>query len=427
MLYTFSVLPTPEAFIKQLNTIIYNFLWKGPDKMARLAVINNIEYGGLKLADMETSIKSLRLAWLGRIFAEGSSPWKSFINYLLKDFGGIFLFRCNYDVKDYVINSTFYKELLQWWADFRAVFSTTPPISESIIWNNKNIKIDCKTIHYPHYVEAGILICKHMLLNMNNLESYNSAKRNGLKHTNFLVWTGIRQAIPQDLKLREVNENELKSLEFQCGGKLFHPLTSRSKQFYELLISEKAKVSRGFSKWKEKFGLDDTTVSKAFLNVRSTSSETFVRSFQFKILNDITFTNHRLAKIGYIPNDLCTFCGIESETVSHLFYECPFTSLIWNDFASFWFSISGKREDLTLQDVLLGKLDTGTELLNYFIILIKLHIWISRKHGVTPNFNVFKEIVKVKFRTEKYLALKNNTECKFRARWQPYINSTLVT
>ena len=102
-------------------------------------------------------------------------------------------------------------------------------------------------------------------------------------------------------------------------------------------------------------------------------------------------------------------------------------NIIWNDFASFWFSISGKREDLTLQDVLLGKLDTGTELLNYFIILIKLHIWISGKHGVTPNFNVFKEIVKVKFRTEKYLVLKNNTEYKFRARWQPYLNSTLVT
>ena len=104
--------------------------------------------------------------------------------------------------------------------------------------------------------------------------------------------------------------------------------------------------------------------------------------------------------------------------------------LIWNEFASFWFSISGKREDLTLQEVLLGKLDTGTELLNYFITLIKLHIWISRKHGVTPgasrllvtpNFNVFKEIIKVKVRTEKI-----NTECKFRARWQTYVNSILV-
>ena len=38
MTYVFSVLPTPEEFIKQLNTIIYNFLWNGPDKIARLAV-----------------------------------------------------------------------------------------------------------------------------------------------------------------------------------------------------------------------------------------------------------------------------------------------------------------------------------------------------------------------------------------------------
>lgn len=67
--------------------------------------------------------------------------------------------------------------------------------------------------------------------------------------------------------------------------------------------------------------------------------------------------------------------------------------------------------------MLLGKLDIGIELLNYFIILIKLYIWISRKYGVIFNFNVFKEIVKLKFRIEKYLALKNNIECKFRVRW----------
>ena len=61
---------------------------------------------------------------------------------------------------------------------------------------------------------------------------------------------------------------------------------------------------------------------------------------------------------------------------------------------------------LTLQDVLLGKLDEGTKLLNYFILLVKLHIWISRKRGVNPNLSAFKEIVKVKFRTEKYIAMK---------------------
>ena len=96
----FSVLPTPQDFIKQLNTIIYNFLWNGPDKIARAATINDIKFGGLlRLIDLETLIKSLRLAWLGRIFLQGSAPWKAYINYPLENYGRIFLFRCNYDIK----------------------------------------------------------------------------------------------------------------------------------------------------------------------------------------------------------------------------------------------------------------------------------------------------------------------------------------
>ena len=135
--------------------------------------------------------------------------------------------------------------------------------------------------------------------------------------------------------------------------------------------------------------------------------------------------NHRLAKIGYAQNDLCTFCEVELETLYHLFYKCSFTSQLWNDFASFWFLVSGKRVDLTLQDVLLGKLDAEVNLLNFSITLVKLHIWISRNHGVTPNLSAFKNLVEAKFRTEKYIATKNNTERNFQARWQPYINSLL--
>ena len=69
MLYVFSVLPTSQDFIKQLNIIIYNFLWNGPDKIARSAAINDIRFGGVNLIDLVTSIRSLRLAWLGRLFS----------------------------------------------------------------------------------------------------------------------------------------------------------------------------------------------------------------------------------------------------------------------------------------------------------------------------------------------------------------------
>ena len=49
VLYVSSIFPSPLEFIKAFQTIIYNFLWKGPDKIARKAVINDFEFGGLKV------------------------------------------------------------------------------------------------------------------------------------------------------------------------------------------------------------------------------------------------------------------------------------------------------------------------------------------------------------------------------------------
>ena len=84
-------------------------------------------------------------------------PWKASLNYLLKDFGGEFLFSYNYDVEECKNYSKFYNERLQWWADFRESFSTKPPMSNYIIWNNKDIKIDNKSIYYPNYVKAATI------------------------------------------------------------------------------------------------------------------------------------------------------------------------------------------------------------------------------------------------------------------------------
>lgn len=47
-------------------------------------------------------------------------------------------------------------------------------------------------------------------------------------------------------------------------------------------------------------------------------------------------------------------------------------------------------------------------------ILAKLHIWSSRRCTKSPSFDVFKEIVDIKYRTKKYIASKYNTERKFR-------------
>ena len=62
LVYIYSILAPPSEFISLIHTIIYKFLWKGPDKIARRATINSSDYGGLNIANLEISNKSLRLA-----------------------------------------------------------------------------------------------------------------------------------------------------------------------------------------------------------------------------------------------------------------------------------------------------------------------------------------------------------------------------
>ena len=56
VVYTSSLLPTPENIIKELNHFIYNFLWRGKDKVTRKSVINDYEGGGIKMVDIESMI-----------------------------------------------------------------------------------------------------------------------------------------------------------------------------------------------------------------------------------------------------------------------------------------------------------------------------------------------------------------------------------
>lgn len=80
--------------------MVYTFLWKGPDKVTRLSVINSLRNGGLNLKDLETQIKAIRLSWISRILDERVGPWKSYFTFHLKKYGGTLLLKCNYDARD---------------------------------------------------------------------------------------------------------------------------------------------------------------------------------------------------------------------------------------------------------------------------------------------------------------------------------------
>ena len=137
--------------------MIYNFLWKGKVKVTRKSAISDYKGGGIKMVDTESMIKSLRLAWLNRIFGDNSGTSKNYLEYLLKETGGLVLFNCNYNVKDLTISSQFYMELLKLWSEF---WKDNAVETNWLywIWNNQEIRINNKPVFYRRFIKGTLIM-----------------------------------------------------------------------------------------------------------------------------------------------------------------------------------------------------------------------------------------------------------------------------
>ena len=298
LLYVSSIIETPHDISRRLERLIYKFLWKGPDKVTRNSVINTLDRGGLNLTDIETQIKALRLSWIPRILNERKGTLKSYFNFLLKDYGSAsaFLLSCNYDVNDLSLNLTgFYAELLLWWADFRRAFFDMSRV-ENIIWN-KEIRINEKPVFYANYYSLDIICLRDLLFVYDNVASYEYFKHKVL-HINFLTWTALRTSVRKSLKAR-VLVDKFDPMVLQDVHMGFDIKSVKRRHFYKLLLPKKAKLPNMSNRLMNDFDVEDT-LDKVFLLPHNVASETYVWSFQYRLLNYILFTHIKLFKIGCV-------------------------------------------------------------------------------------------------------------------------------
>ena len=314
MIYPSSVICTPHEVIKEFNSLIFRFLWKGNDKVTRRSTYAPYDQGGLKMLDYDNIVKALRLSWLKRIVdPDYFGFWKSYLDHLLVNEGGLFLIQCNYDINRVTISAIFYRELLDWWSKLREV-KDPDNIHKYILWNNKEIRIDGKSVLYKHFFSNNnIIYTTHLLYEMTNIESFNVVRDAGLKNANFLVWTGLRQSVPLKLRVQVPNfENILDLVKLKC------------RDYYHLLTKQKYEKPNKWTKLREEFNLEDKQLSEAFVMPLRVATEPNLRSFQYKVLNSILYTNELLCKIGYISDPNCSFCHQTTEIIPHMFFIVPF-------------------------------------------------------------------------------------------------------
>ena len=157
---------------------------------------------------------------------------------------GSLLFHCNYNVKDLLIFSQFYTELLQWWAEFRDEFSVEKPWHNNI-WNNKDIRIDNKPIFYKTFFESGITHVTDLRFDLNITESCNIIAKK-MKKANILVWAGLRLAVPShSISKSKPNNRTLSTMppSLNIENNVYDIPVKKSKDYYTKLIGKKEKFS----------------------------------------------------------------------------------------------------------------------------------------------------------------------------------------
>ena len=146
----------------------------------------------------------------------------------------------------------------------------------------------------------------------------------------------------------------------------------RSKDYYSLFISKKAKQPNAILKLQNYFNLTEEQLQQIFSLPHQVALEPYVRTFQYKVLNRILFTNDKLYKIGFILYKGCTFCKNEPETFTHLLCSCSHSKAFWQDFEAYWLKVKNERIYLTFEDIIVGIIRRPCPLLNYFLLIGKI-------------------------------------------------------
>ena len=148
-------------------------------------------------------------------------------------------------------------------------------------------------------------------------------------------WASLRRSIP--LSLRSYDRYpSINSPTFVVGDNNFDVTKGKSKDYYNLLIREKAKPPNIIQKLQSNFHFNSDNLKQIFKLPHSIVVESYVKAFQYKVINSILYTNTKLYKIGFRTNDLCTFCDNQPESLTHLFYHCSRSKQFWIEFELFW-------------------------------------------------------------------------------------------
>ena len=414
-------IPTPnDPFLKELETLLFSFIWGGKcDKMAKKTIINDIEDGGLKMTDIRSFAKALKISWIKKAWdANYQADWKRPLysdrlywnDVWLLNKRSLSLLACSF------VENTFWRNVVESWAEYVQETVEARDLLSQPLWNNVFIKIENKSVFYTswymknlRYVndlvdESDVFMSPTELINKFNLKC------------TLLQAYAIICTIPSSWKskIREFGKR-LPVVKSQNVERLFKTTKVTSFTYDILRKSVAIQPSKVHRKWNKHLPspVEDWSTYCRIPFLCTNASK--LRSFQYRILHRTIDTNVLLKEMGVKDHDDCFFCDCNPETIEQLFGTVTGYSPL-SALANWIWLVTQIEMEFSLESVLLGYTNCMTckNAINCIILVVKFFIY----KGRNPDFASVQSYLKFHYNIEKF-ACDLTHQDKILSKWKP--------
>lgn len=413
--YVTSAIDMPEVYAKELEKMVWKFIWKGKkEKLKRSLLCQPVLKGGLNAPDIRKIMMSYKLKWIQKYVGTLNHVWKNTCNWFMDnaDISLTVLLQSNFKLSTQAESALpeFYVKMLRFWADM----GNTKGGKKNFLWYNKDIVIGNKSVYYESFNKFGICTKMDLYDENGQLIPFQQWIQKGLKHRDFLRWCGlVRQCkIDPSIVKNDVGTSSELVVKLHQGTKCLNK-TSTKEVYQELLTQQSnfVNIPRISGKLEEREVNWETVYRRMYL-----SEDTKTREFQYKFLNDILATNFWLYKWKIKETDRCTFCNVECETIQHLFWECIHVKELWNSIQHWYKNISGKEITMNMDLVMLGSEDT---LIHSIVMVTKQVIYSNKYAEKLPTINQVKLNLERVMKMEVYNSTSIPRQGRAIEKWAP--------
>ena len=412
------------SMLKKIEDLIFRFIWKGPDKVARETAKLHILQGGLSMPDIKSSWMSYKMAWFRRLY-NSNAKWTDIFNLLINkvhnnySLSNFFTLGLNdYDVLGKKTDSSFWSECIKTIKPFMLELVKQYPekLLVTVLWGSVFFTQNDRPLRTKLYPSlAGKILCPIDIIdaNMNEIrfKEFNEicASYGNINEDEYI---SLKVAISQTFMKNKFNLADMDK------SNLSMPYAPSFIQLINLSLKGCSKWTRLLKKkytnqnivsfeqkWDLALGAKQGVNfwNRCYRGVYSLTFNSKIKWLHYQIIRGSLKTNRIVSKFKTEVQKECTFCNSDTETILHLFWECRVAKAFIDnciEFARCEHPIFYSQ--LARKDFIFGFNEDICSPKNYFALHVKYFLWIERCKKNVPSINFFKSWFTREMRIDRY-------------------------